>query len=486
MSDAKKYHCKNCDHVWEGDEYELDCQNCQSEDIEIAADNTELRQGRLADEEKSAEPSGTSVYTEEEIKEEEERLAKAEDGSATKEQASEEKAHNLDSNQENEIEDANASIEGLSEDPGQEDSDNPPEEEDFEDEPILGGGPKEKKKKSKHPIVIGGLVLIVPLLIWLIMRDSDTVLGNDNPNDNGTGNSGTTEVTDGVEVALKVEKRNKKYYLRGTVTENGQETDLDLNQVTKLYRLIDQKVFEFDKRTGEIYFCESDGEDLSVFQITLEGKNIKTFVNNDAIMVDLEGSKPNPKAQCVYPIDPEDITLSVDKRSCRVSVSVRNRSRYQKLSYSFNGIDASYGGATVTMERLKNLGSDTYNVFVKQEGFEPVAYLGNGSEPVHTCTIDPEKELAELVPAIKKFCLDPTNSTLQDEISDRCTRLSGKPQFHIDNQVFEGFPGAANKMYSDARNARGEGKKATFSLISAEVENGSNDSKLFVIRLKSN
>lgn len=467
MSDSLNYRCNSCGHMWEGDEFTLDCENCSSSDIEIAKDLTQrikpedLKDDKtVSSEEKPQTPpvsddSGTIVIPKapsepeqpkqpEPPKEEKPKAAPAPEPKPAPAPKPEPKPAPEPKPEPVAKKAAPAAATPKADAP----------------KPPSGGGGNnttgggsEKKSGSSMWIIIVVILALAAGGAYFFLSGEEGANKDDKKEE---------VATTKVELKLKVEKRDDAFFLSGSVIEGNKESTLALGDITRLYRVSDDQDFKFDEETGQIYFCE-DMEGATVFNAELADKKVDE-VSSDMVELSLFG-KPAPEAaNCVYRLQDDKIEVTfLDK--CMMEVKINDKYPFKSLTVSITGKDGPFKPKfkwDVSAQSQK-----TVDVWVKQDDLAPIAYEQNGTLTVPLCiqanptpdggggskpTVNLEQIIRDITEAATKFGLNPRDRASASKLQELSMSLSSQPRFVIDGQTISGFSAGTNRMKTDFRN----------------------------------
>lgn len=459
MSDKLKYSCNNCGHVWEGDEFTLDCENCNSADIEIAKDKGGKTTPSDPDSTitgKKSEPKpndratedGTVVIKPDEAK----QNTNTKSGDATISSSSSGQAATPGAiPQGSSSQGAGASNSGAG-------STTPPPP-----PPPPASGPEKKKGK-------GGLIALILVLIlggagvaYFVLNGDDPK--GDDPKDEEPARAETVE--GGAEVNLKVEERNQIFYLSGTIIEDNEEKDLDLEQVVRLYRASDNETFKFNAQTGQIYICPEQ-EGTAKLEVQLKDTEIGEQ-NSDALELSLFGNAPATEAGCVHRLSEDAIEVAFDA-NCNLQITINDKHPFKSITTSISGKEGPF--KKQFKYNMAAQANETLDVWVKQDDLAPIAYEQNGTQKVPVCLTasddntntgggapDPEAQKQKIEQLIKdvaeaatQFGLDPQNRAAGQKLRTLTMSLVKQPVFVIDGTTYTGYSNGSNQIKISNRN----------------------------------
>lgn len=486
MSDSLNYRCNNCGHMWEGDEFTLDCENCSSSDIEIAKDLTQRinpadlkGDSTLSSEEKPSPPvsddSGTIVLPktpkEPEAPKEEPKATPTPPPPPPPKPAPEPVKPAPKPKPTPEPKPAPAPKETPVSKPKAKPEPRP--------EPAPKAAPSDGGSKS------GGPKWIVIILILLgLAAGAYFIWGTEpGPDDDKDPKENTLAR---VELILKVENRDNSFYLSGSIIDGSEESSLALGDISRLYRVSDDRDFKFNSETGQIYFCE-DMEGSTVFNAEIGDKKIDE-IKADVVELSLFGNPAPEEANCVYRLQDDKIEVNF-LDDCMMEVIINDKYPFKSLSVSINGKEGEYKPQfkwDVSAQSNKEV-----DIWVKQDDLEPIAYKQNGTLRVPLCisetpadpasdapTISLEDIIRDLAEAATKFGLNPRDRQAASKLQELSMSLNQQPRFVIDGETISGFSAGTNKMKTDFRN-----DGTTFTLASPpEIVNN----KYFKISYRSN
>lgn len=473
MSESLNYRCNDCGHVWEGDEFTLDCENCSSSDIEIAKELTQrinkedLPEDKTlsSDEVKGPAPddSGTIVIPKE--------------PEAPKEEVKEEKPKATESPKPS-PQPPKEEVKPVQEAPKKPEPKPTPEKPKQEAPKPAASAPKSEASHEKPKTNTGGgsnagkaskdggsgssgggkawiIILLIVILgaagAYFFMNQDDDAKDSDQKGDS------SEQVEDRLELKLKVTERDQAFYLSGSLIEGNSEEKLDLTKVERLYRVTDEREYSFDAETGQIYFCE-DQTGMTVFGADISDKQV-TETTSDAVELSLFGKAPAAEANCVYRLD--NSKIGVDFTSdCKMVVKINDDHKFNSLLVSITGQEGPFKNR-FTWD-VSSMGQQKVNVWVKQDDLEAIAYERNGDAQIPVCVQanpenpdkgpDLEQMIRDLAEAATKFGLNPRDRAAAANLQKLSMSLPTQPKFVIDGQTVSGFSAGTNRMKTSYRN----------------------------------
>lgn len=384
------YHCNNCDHYWEGDDFTVECPNCKSLEIDIADAKAD---------------SGTM---------------KVEQGTAKVQVDSQTQKFDTGRGDSSETFSSQSS-----------------------DAKSSSVGTGTTKKKSRTPILIVVAILIIGGLGFTYFMIGD---GSDDQNDSSL-----------EEVKASIVQKENKFFLEGSIIKGAEEETLDLDKVNALYRSSDSLQFNFDKKTGQIFFCEQqEGHTALILDVDTDDT---TKIETKSVKLSLFGKEPAENANCEATLKSGDIGVSFQK--CNLIVSVKEKSRFDALDVSVTGENGTYQRNKFTWN-ISSMSKKPVMVWVKKPGYKPVAYRLNNQKQIPLCVKDnptPEKKKSlnalkkDLAGAAAKFGINPRDRGSSKVILDiTMNTLPGEPVFIVDGERIEGFSNFSSKLSIGYRN----------------------------------
>jgi len=375
------YHCNNCEHFWEGDDFTVECPNCKSQDIDIAEANKEPGTTKV-------DPGTAKVDLEPKTQKWERSEQSSSEGTERR-------------------------------------------------GPQEGGGKSEKKSSKKVILIVGFIIIVIGGIGFYLFSEDD---------------SGATE-----EVKVSIKESDQKFYLEGSVIEGSKEELLDLSRVKELYRASDSMLFDFDRETGQILFCQRQ-EGHTSFLLNVETSDTSRIETN-SVDLSLFGNEPPEKADCGAVLSTADINVAFKK--CQMMVSIRDQERFKSLEVSATGRDGDYRKNKFTWDVSSRSGTSV-DVWVRNQGGEPVGYRLNNQKDIPLCvekelSPKPQKDIKEmkenLAKAATQFGVNPRNRKASRSLQQiTMNTLPGEPIFIIDGEQIKGFSKFSSKVSIDFRN----------------------------------
>jgi len=322
------------------------------------------------------------------------------------------------------------------------------------------GGSSGKSKKSG-----GSKAWIFILLIVLIggaaggyfytqNKDSD----DDN---NSVANEEQEENLERVEVKLTIAEKNKSFFISGSVIEGNSESSLNLEDISKLYRVSDLRKFNFDDQSGQVYFCE-EMEGTVVFGVDLKDKKVDEL-SSDAVELSLFGRSAPAEANCVYRLEDDKIDVNFTK-DCMMLIKINDDHKFNSILVSVSGVEGPFKDKFKWDVSAKS--NEELDVWVKQDDLDPVAYTQNGKQQVPLCIsgspkaedgkpaggVDIPKMIEDITKAAASFGLNPRDRASASQLQQLSMSLTKQPVFVIDGESISGYSVGTNKIKTNFRN----------------------------------
>jgi len=439
-----KYNCRNCGSVFEGDDFTLECPKCDSTEFDIYGEKADKQKPESSIEEKVEKGDKTVNIS-------------VSDGASNSGKTVFIRPEDLNK-------DANPTVNiPPSSKSGSEDFQNHKEGKQIpkkpdQTTPITDSNKsnvKQLAKKKSSPftiIIIIGLILILGAAgLWYFSQS-----------DSGKVDDKKEVLNTETEVKVRIEENEGAFFIKGSLIEGNQEKDLQAKDILAVYRANDRREVNFNKTTGQIYFCQ-DMEGLTAFALEISEYNGPEAITN-GIELSLFGKLPAPEAQCRHRLESRFINISFTS-SCEMVVEITDPHDYGDESFdvSISGKEGEFIKEKFKWNVEAMMGQ-AVDVWVKQPSFTPVAYSQNDTRVIPNCgnDVDWDAIKGKLAIAAQKYGANPDDRVASQEVQElSMNSLPGKPIFIVDGKELSGFSALSTKFRIDHMN---EGK--TFELSS--------------------
>lgn len=434
-----KYTCHNCNNVFDGDDFTIDCPKCESQNIALFSGKEEADQPTY-DTDKTVHVSAVPPKADSD----QTQFIRPEDFKQPKEDAP---TVNIQRDKASPPEPKMAPV-PPKETPAQAASTQRPHQE----KPASPAPPPKKKSPTM-------LIVLAVVIIGLI----GGVLWWQNQEDSAEKEEPINQEFADIEARVRVEERDQAYFIVGSIIDGGTETAIEPNRIEALYRANDEREFSFDQATGQIFFCP-EMEGLTAFKVVLADYSGPEAITA-AVDLSLKGKAPAKGANCTHKLEARYINVAFTP-NCQMIISITDPYDYgdEVFSVSVTGKQGPFEKGQLKWD-VKPFGGKTVDVWIQQGEMSPIAYPQNGTRVIPKC-VESAKETESLAvqlgSAAQRFGQNPRDRSASQELQElSMNSLPESPKFFVDGEEFEGFSALSTKLRIDNMN---EGK--TFELVS--------------------
>lgn len=443
-----KYHCFECKHIWDGDDFTLDCPQCRSTEIDIykGPDKSDATQ--------SISPSDSDA-------------GKTQKMPAASDKPEKESSSPNISGQATQKLSASKSTDSKSTKDYTVPKSPSPEKSDKKSTPPPPPQAPSPAKKGNGGLIFGLLLLIIlvggGLYYFLYLGDDEPSKEEQEP------------------PVFRIKENNQAFFLEAFWKRGVERENIAFSNISGLYRASDSLPFAFDKESGQILFCE-DQQGPTSFIIDYDEYKVDEIITN-SVDLNLFDNKVSPQANCAKRLNTEAIDVKVT--DCILLVKVEDYKEYKNLSVSIDGRNGNFQKNKFEWD-ASQLSGTPYNVWVKADDQPAVPYRFNQDREIPICLPPDQPEQTgqkasqapvnkeidqikvEIAQAATKFGANPGDRKASSELQSLCMNtLPNPPSFVVDGQNYTGYSAFSNALRISNRN---EG--ATYVLVSPpEVKN---------------